>query len=167
MEVPYSQSCYFCYLLITRERLRIELSMFNSETKILVLFMVMSAFPHFSLFISIWYLSPSPLSIHTLPLKLVSVLYTKPAQWELTNHWYAFSLILLPKSWLFPVLKMPSPRDTLPPDPYSKVTPGRPLLTTLTFHITFLFSSLSIAFYLPCFIVHLFSCVLFVSPTRM
>lgn len=141
MEVPYSQSCYFCYLLITREYLRIELSMFNRETKILVLFIVMGTFSHFSLFISIWYLSPSPLWIHTLSLKLISVLYTKSAQWELTNHWYAFSLILLPKSWLFPLLEMPSPRDILLPGPYSKVTPGRPLLTTLSnisYHLPFL-----------------------------
>lgn len=65
MEVPYSQSCYLCYLLITREPLRFECSTVSRETEILVLSIVTSTVLHFSLIISIWSISPTPVSIPT------------------------------------------------------------------------------------------------------
>lgn len=66
MEVPYSQSCYLCYLLITRGPRGLECSTEDRETEILVLSLVMSMVLHFSLVISIWFISPIPMSVPTL-----------------------------------------------------------------------------------------------------
>lgn len=111
MEVPYSRSCYLCYLLII-ESPRMELSTFNGETD--------SSPFHCNKH------HPSPLSLSPFGMEgqktpfPCQVLLSFPAvdkcfiyqraQWEeLINHLYAPSRIFFPKLWLLHLLEMFSP----------------------------------------------------------
>lgn len=64
MEVPYSRSCYLCYLLIIESPREWSLAL-SMGKQILVLSIVISTILHLSLIVSVWYggtENPIPLS---------------------------------------------------------------------------------------------------------